>query len=448
MIKLIQRFVLDVGNFFQLIWKGAKNLYSFRDNELVKGSIVLLFMINIFNFLNYIYQLLMAKLLGPSDYAVLATLMSLVYIFAIPSETIQTIISKHTARLNSLERYGEIRYILTKSSQKSLLLASSLYIPFLVLSVFLRFFLKIDYLLFVITGVFIFSSFLFPITRGILQGQKRFFPYGCTMGVEGTLKVIFGLILVLAGFRAYGAVGAVLLAVLSAYLFSLYLTKSIRKHAIQRVTFKGIYRDSFLFLCAIISLVLMFSLDVIFAKRVFPPNIAGQYAFVSLMGKAILFLTTGIGKATFPLASEQNLNVDKAYQLFRKAFIMVSSLCVIALFVYGFFPKLVIMILSFNSEEYVKASSILFIVGLSFSFLAVTSVIVLYQLSKLNVKRVWISLIAFPILQAVLFSLFHSTTMEFSLALLASTATMFIGTVLLIKISSLWNKRNSLTNKR
>ena len=56
-----------------------------RSDELLKGSFILFIMINIFNLLNQVFHLIMARLLGPADYGTLTVLFSLIYIFAIPS---------------------------------------------------------------------------------------------------------------------------------------------------------------------------------------------------------------------------------------------------------------------------------------------------------------------------------------------------------------------------
>lgn len=73
-------------------------LKRIMSNELVKGSIVLFILFNIFNVLNFVFQFLMARMLGPSDYGVFAALITLIYIIAIPSDSIQTVVSKYTSK--------------------------------------------------------------------------------------------------------------------------------------------------------------------------------------------------------------------------------------------------------------------------------------------------------------------------------------------------------------
>ena len=71
-----------------------------KKNELFRGSLILFILINLGNLINYLYQIVMARMLGPSDYGILAVLVSLTYIFAVPTIAIQTAVSKKIAILN------------------------------------------------------------------------------------------------------------------------------------------------------------------------------------------------------------------------------------------------------------------------------------------------------------------------------------------------------------
>ena len=84
-----------------------KKLFS---NELAKGGLSLFIMFNLLNLLNFIFQISMARLLGPTDLGVLATIMILLYFLAIPTEAIQLLATKYTSRFNGKKEYGKIKY--------------------------------------------------------------------------------------------------------------------------------------------------------------------------------------------------------------------------------------------------------------------------------------------------------------------------------------------------
>jgi O-antigen/teichoic acid export membrane protein len=112
-------------------------LKKLRKDELVRGSLILIIMIGIFNILNYIFQISMARMLGPADYGVLAVLMSIVYIFGIPSEAIQTIISRYTSKFNVRRSLGKIKEMLIKSVKRGLLFSLIIFLVFAFLSVYI-----------------------------------------------------------------------------------------------------------------------------------------------------------------------------------------------------------------------------------------------------------------------------------------------------------------------
>src|SRR5207244_2533278 len=71
-----------------------EKIQAIKNDELVRGSFVLFIMLNLFNLGGYLLHLVVANKLGPAGYGTFATLMSFTLIYGIPSEAIQTIISR------------------------------------------------------------------------------------------------------------------------------------------------------------------------------------------------------------------------------------------------------------------------------------------------------------------------------------------------------------------
>ena len=59
-------------------------------SELVRGSLALLFLINLGNFFSYLFQFFMARMLGPAEYGIFAVLTSITYILTIPAISVLT----------------------------------------------------------------------------------------------------------------------------------------------------------------------------------------------------------------------------------------------------------------------------------------------------------------------------------------------------------------------
>ena len=410
-----------------------KRLRELRKEELVKGSLVLFVMINIFNVLNYLFQFFMARLLGPGDYGTLAALMSLIYIFSIPTESIQTIITKYTTKLKINNENNKINFLIKKSTRKALRVSFIFFILFLPIGFFLSYFLDINFYLLILTSFLIFYSFLIPICRGALQGMKKFADLGLNMVLEGFFKVLFSIILVIGGLKVYGAIGGMIIgAVIALILILLNLRKTLG-YKEEKTAFPGIYGYSLPIFVSIISIVLIYSLDMLLAKRFFSPEIAGNYAVISMLGKIILFGTFSIGKTMFPLSSEKYERGEKSSQLLKKSIMIMFVCSSLVLLIYLLFPKLIITLLF--GPDYIGSANILFIIGLTYTFISFSNLIILYRLSLNRIKKSSLMLPVFVILQIILLSIFHSTLIEFSIAFLIVSFLMFLYNLLVIKKS-------------
>ncbi len=406
---------------------------SIRNDALIKGSFILVVMIVFANLLNYIFQVSMARVLGPADYGILAVLMSIIYIFLIPNEAIQTVITKYTSVFNVNNNLGKIKDLLIRSMKKGLLAALLVLIIYFVLGFFLASFLKINLSLILLTGLFIFIVFTMPILRGILQGRKKFYGLGINMVIEAILKVILALIFIWIGWKVYGAMLAVIAASSIAVLLVLLSIKEILSAKREREEFSNLYSQSLPIIIAMFSIVLMYSIDIILARRFFSPQIAGEFAFVSLIGKVIVFVSSSIGKALFPLSAEEFEKGNKSESLLKKAVLMVIPMIIVSLLLYLVAPEFIIKLLSLGSTQYLGGASILFILGLSYSLISLTNIIVLYKLSVKKMHKSAYFLLLFVIIEIILLSIFNSNIIEFSLSILFSNLLMFLYSFLLIK---------------
>ncbi len=294
-----------------------------KNDELVKGSFILIVMLVIFNILNYIFQISMANLLSPAEFGIFATLMSIVYIFSIPTETVQTITSKYISKFNKTESLGKFKDVLFRGVKKSIWLSIIAFVLFLGIGFFLSPKLRINFSLFVLTGITLFSFFTTSVQRGVLQGRKKFSLLGWSLVFESLIKVIMAILFVIIGFKIYGAMGGLVVATFSSVLIGFLMLKDVLKAKKESVDFKGIYVENLPSLIAITSIVLIYSLDIIFARAFFSPEFAGYYALVSLVGKVIFFISSSISKAMFPISSEEFESGNRTEGIFKKSALIV-----------------------------------------------------------------------------------------------------------------------------
>lgn len=403
---------------------------KFLSSELGKGAIILFIMMNITNFLNFVFHFAMGRLLGPQDYGVLAVLMSFMYIYGIPVESIQNLVSRYTTKLNLNKEHGKMKCLIIKSLKKGFISSLGVFIILIPISFLLSKFLEINFWLIILANVFIFSAFSSPITRGVLQGRKKFELFGWSLVLESIIKITLGLFFVFIGWKVFGAVMGVLIGVSIGILISIYFSKDLFKIKKENVQFSKIYSDGVPYFITTIVILIVFSLDIILAKRFFSPDIAGKYAVLSMLGKMVFFATNSIGKAMFPLTSEKFDSGQDSKKIFWKSILMIVILCVGAVFVFAVIPKLIILIL--YGPQYIDVSSYLVYSGIAFSFLALSNLILMYGLSTSKLRNSG-ALFLFLIIEVSLLFVFHNDLLEYLVAFMFSNIVMFIGSLFLVK---------------
>lgn len=387
-------------------------------SELSKGSFTLLILFGVFNFFHTIFHFVGARLLGAEDYGILATILGISFILGIPSEAIQTIISSYTTKFQINREYSKIKNLIKKSYRK-LFFVSLISVVFLTIaSPFIGSFLSIDYKLILLLNFLLVMAFILPINRGVLQGQKKFFKLGISLVAESLSKLVLMIILVLIGWRVYGAMTAIIMGFLISFVISIFFINKILKVKVKGNSFSGIYSYSWIVLITTGCLILFYSVDIILAKRFFSSIDVGLYAAISVLGKTLFWLTSPVSKAMFPLVSEKREKDKCSKDIVKESLLIVSCLCLVGIFIFGFFPEMLIKIL--YGSTYLKYSNLLVYLGIAMSLLALTNIFIFDAIS--NKRKISLFLILFVILQVILLSLFHNTIFQFVLILMIANS--------------------------
>lgn len=395
---------------------------------LIKGGLILLIAFTLYNFLNSLFQMIMARMLSLSEYGVLAALFAIIYILAIFVESIQTIITKYSAKENN---NGKLKNLLRKTSKKALKISLAIFVFYLIISVLLSYFLKINYLLLFLTGLVIFIAFFTPLTRGIMQGRKRFKALGINMVIESLGKLIFSSLFVYIGWKVYGAIFGVILGGAVSLILSLIPLRDITKSKEEKIETSGIYNYAKPAFSITALIVAFYSLDVIIAKIFFSPNIAGSYAIVSILGKIIFWGNLPITKAMFPMSAENKNNKTKSENVFANSIIIILMGIFLVLGIFYFFPEFIIGLFAGTGKVTPEAVSILFFLGIAFSLITVANVILLYKLSLGKVKG-YKALFVFILIELVLLSYFSQNLYQFSIAFITASAALLWGSIVLM----------------
>ena len=381
----------------------------------------------------------MAKTLGPEDYGVLAVLMSLFYFIGMPSEIIQTTVSRYSTKFKARKEYGKIKRILIDFMFNGFFISLAIFIVAMPLFYWYSKFVDVSFSLVVLMALIIFPSFLAPVSRGILQGMKKFNSLGINMVIEASVKLIVALLLVYFGFRVYGAVIGTLIGATIALIISFLPLGRIIRTGKEEKKIPHILSYSSSIFYAMIVIMFIQSIDIILAKRFFSSTVAGQYAAASLVGKMIFLCTLSISKVLLPISSEKYENGENSFRAFIKSFFVIALLCTGATLVIIGFQDILISVIF--SSEYFGIKNILLNLCLAFSFISLSNLILVYGISTNKKVKAW-HLLVFCIMQLELLYVFSYSLVAFSLAMLLTSIILFLSSLLIV-----FFKRSKITHK-
>jgi len=396
-----------MGKHLESFKKSLKLILGQEISQFLGGSFVTVLGSLLAGFLGYLYHLLMGRLLGPSDYGVLASLLSLLYVFSVPTATFSLVVTKFSADLK------KSRSFLEKTEKKSLLFSLIFFLLFGALTPLIASFLHLQALLPIIfIGLCLALGFLVTFKGAILQGRLNFVPLAVGGTANAAVKLLLGIIFVYFGLGINGAIFPMVIgAIFSYFYFRHFLTSKeamVKKESsspkLANKEIWGYAKPIFFFT---LSFALLYSLDVIFARHFLAPQEAGWYGALSTLGKIIYFLVSPLSLVLFPMASQKKSRQEKSDRLFRFSFFLAVLIAVFLTAAYFLFPNLILRV--FYGAEFLPASAYLGLFGVFLSFYSLAYFLGNFLLSQEKTKPVALLPFLALLLQVVLILFFHES---------------------------------------
>jgi len=393
---------------------------------------------NSVNVLNYLYHLLMGRMLGPSFYGELAALISFMGLLAIIPSSLSLVIIKYiSAAKSKKETAGLIKWLQGNGIKVSLTMFGFTLIISPIIANFLHIG-KISYL------ILIAVSFLFSIqtliNRSILQGLLKFKETVLTILSESIVRLAISMLLIFIGFRVGGAMLALAISVfLGWYMTTVYLKGSLQGQGEYSPNFKKMLMFSIPVILQSLATASIYSSDVLLVKHFFTSHDAGIYASLSTLGKIIFFGAAPIGSVMFPLVSKRQSQGQDYRKIFIYSLLGTSLLASGVLLIYWLFPELAVGLL--YGPAYLEATGLLIWFGIFITLFTLSFLIINYGLSLGRTSVVIFPLIA-AFLQIIMIWFYHQTLLE------VITISLVISALLLVSliIYSLYDSRGSKKN--
>lgn len=321
-----------------------------KNREFEKNSLILFALMMGANIFNYIFQIILGKLLTVEDYGILNTLMSMVTILSIPNLLFVMVTARYTATYSIHKENRKIKALLQFGFKAALIVSGVLLVVGIIGADFLSdifgikessYFIMITF----VVGITLIAS----IAIGVLQGGKKFFNYGVQNLINVGCKLVFSVILVYLGLGLHGVLIALVIGIIIACIYSYRHAMSfigkIDKKVKITLPYKEIMGYSLGTFVAQICITILTNGDILLVKMFFSEREAGIYSSAMVLGKIAMYIAGAVVAALFPMVAEVYVKGKNTKGLFIKALIYgggSASICSFGLVVFG---ELVIKIL-------------------------------------------------------------------------------------------------------
>ena len=409
-------------------------------------------MMMIANISNYLYQIIMGRLLPFEEYGALNALFSLITIVSVPGAAITLVVSKYITEYSATGEDYKIGLFLRKTLFYICIFAGVITAAGLAVSPLIMWFLNVNSLSFVIYVILTITTvFFLPISAGTFQGLKKFWQLGVINLISPIARLIIGVILVIVGFKLEGALGALLIGNLLAIAYGFWLIRNnFRTHGEKGVALgrKKALKYGIPVFIITLGITLLTNLDMIMIKHYFSPHESGVYGAAVIFGRAIFYFPSAIVMAMFPLVTEANVLNRNVYSSLKKALLYSFVLCGAGVAGIYIFPEIITKI--FFGARFLPALPYIKLMCIAMFPLCLLNVVVNFNLAvNKNTISVW-SIILGSISELVLITIYHQTIFEVLYILLGVGTVLLVvnlAAVLLRKKESIYEpKENELAN--
>ncbi len=382
--------------------------FESSNNRLLRGSAVLFISATLVNIGNYAFNLIMGRWLGPSAFADLSLIVTLLLVTSFLTTGLQTPAARFSAIFAAEHNLTDIAGLRRFSLRLALLIGLGLTGVFaLGAPLWANFFSVSSPTPFILFGLFMPFFLMQGIERGLLQGRTRFGLLAATYQVEMWSRLLLSLAFVALGFGVNGAVAGITLSFVAAWFTARRIAADLP--AAQPIT-PSLRREVMVFagpaLVAQLGQILINNSDILVVRRFFRPEEAGLYAALALTGRVVFFATWSIATAMFPVVAQRYSRGQRHRHLLllSLAIVLAGSLAIVTLTY--LYPETLIRVLF--GPAYLPIAPLLWIYALTTAAYALANVIVNYRLSIGSADGAYLS-IGVGTLQVLLLWIFHDS---------------------------------------
>lgn len=283
------------------------NLFNFNpDSEsknlrtkVLTGSFMLLAGSGSVTVVNFLYNIAVARFLGPSSFGHVSAVCTLLILISAVTLSFQIVSAKIVAQQESLQgkrtAYREFHW---RAWTCGIFGALLLLLFRNVIAQYLNLPNPIPVALMAIG-----AAFYVPLgsRRGYLQGACRFRHLALNVVAEGIVRLGGSLLAITMGAGVNGVIAANAAAVVMAYLLAMPGSPVAVAEASEPISIS--FREGLQAITFFVGAVIINNFDIVLVKHFFAPPAAGLYAAVALVGRVIYVLSWSVVSGMFPIAA-------------------------------------------------------------------------------------------------------------------------------------------------
>lgn len=395
------------------------------------------------NVCNYLFQILMGRMLTPSDYGTLNALMSLITTLSVFGTILSLSAARETSYYHTLKQDDRVRKLIRGLFGITLIFAVCILLAGGLVSSFVSKLLKIDSpALVALTMLVVAVSGLHPVFMGTLQGLKRFVPYGTVGILSSAVKLVLSVYLLLLGWRLYGVLAALFLSAAVSLAYCLYCLRGYFRFSIRPITVKAERAVLLSSLNSVFWIQLLTAIvsncDILLIKA-FSVDSAevGIYSSGMVIGRISMYVASAVIAALFPLVAQTSADRKDPRPLYVKAMLYgggVALLCTLGMNIFG---RLIIRILF--GETYLSVVPLLLPIGVLMLAITFITIQMNYLVALRHTKVYGVSLALGCALIGALVAVFHNDIAQ----IVYIIASVLYAVFLINLISILFGKQTS-----
>lgn len=393
------------------------------------AGLILLAGIGTLNIGNAAFHLLTARVLGPSQYSEVASLVTVAGLISLPFSGVQVAIARFVAEDATRGEAGALASFVRRAMLASVIVAGALAAALTLVSPVVRNALGVRHLTpVVLTALYVFPALLAPALWGVAQGLQRFALISVSM-VSGTAFRI-GIVVALLpfGLGVGGVMGATLLSGFAALAVPMplvwrWLRRTADPSAARTHSDRAVVGYVIPVMAGTLAITSLTSVDLIAAKVALTSHDAGIYGSASFIGRLLLYLPTTIATVLLPKVTSRAVAARDTREILH------ASLAVTALFSLGAtailitLPHLVVDV-TFGSS-YGSAAPLVGLFGLAMTLYALLNILLVYHLGHGRPGVAWL-LLGGAIVQIAIYGAVHGSAYQLITANLASAGCLLL----------------------